>query len=76
MSGDELSAERDCCRNSSGQVVVRFAKQFIKQIEGMEQKSYVLKRARVRFVLYWKKENTENEIKIILPEIVFEVTVR
>jgi len=70
--GDELSVGWDCCRNLKGQVVARFSKQFMKQIETLKQYNYVPKAARVRFILYWKKENTEHEIRIILPEIHFE----
>jgi len=31
-----------------------------------------LKQAKVNFIVYWKKEDSENEAKIILPELYFE----
>ena len=51
---------------------MRFSKQFVEQIETMKEYGYVPKKARIGFIVYWKKENTENEIRIILPEIHFE----
>jgi ATP-dependent DNA helicase RecQ len=44
----------------------------VEQIETMKEYGYVPKKARIGFIVYWKKENTENEIRIILPEIHFE----
>jgi ATP-dependent DNA helicase RecQ len=35
-------------------------------------KGYQLKEAKVNFVVYWRKEGSENEIKIILPELYLE----
>jgi len=34
----------------------------------------VSKTARIRFIVYWKKENAEQEIRIVLPELHFEKT--
>ena len=71
-SGDPLVVDGDCCRNSKGQMILRFSKQFIRQIETMKQRNYIPKTARVRFIVYWQKENSEYEIIIVLPEIGFE----
>ena len=35
-------------------------------------KNYKPKTARVRFIVYWLKEDSEKEIKIVLPEVYFE----
>ena len=71
-SGDELTIDDEGCRNSKGQLVLRFSKQFINQMESIKQKNYVPKTAKIRFIVYWQKEDTEHEIKIILPELYFE----
>ncbi len=71
-SGDELVVDEDSCRNSKGQVVLRFSKQLIKQIEEIKQKSYIPRVAKIKFIIYWKKENLDFETKIILPELYFE----
>jgi ATP-dependent DNA helicase RecQ len=72
ISGDGLILNRDECLNSKGQSVLKFSMQFVRQIELMRQKNYELKKAKVNFIVYWLKEGTEQEIKIILPELYFQ----
>ena len=44
-----------------------------KPIDGLRQKNYVPTSANIRFIVYWKKkDSSEDEIKIILPELYFE----
>ena len=71
-SGDELIVNGDYCLNSKGLRVLRFSQKFISQIENMKQKNYVPKTARIRFIVYWQKEDTDSEIRIVLPEVYFE----
>lgn len=71
-SGDTLTLNGDECLNSKGQSVLKFSTQFIHQIESMKQRNYELKSAKVNYILYWLKEGTEQEVKIILPELHFE----
>lgn len=73
-SGDVLAFDGDCCRNSKGLPVLKFSKQLMNQIEAMKLKNYMPKTARIRFIVYWKKENSEQEDSIILPELYFERT--
>jgi len=73
-SGDKLTVDRDCCRNSKGQVVLKFSKQFMKRIEQRKQKNNIPNTAKIRFIVYWQKENAEHEIRIVLPELHFETT--
>jgi ATP-dependent DNA helicase RecQ len=72
VSGDELKLNGDECLNSKGQSVLKFSMQFVNQIEAMKHKNYELKSAKVNFIVYWLKEGTEQEVKIILPELHFE----
>lgn len=71
-SGDSLAIKDDKCMDSNGNFVLKFSKQFVEQIENMKAKNYNLKRAKVNFIVYWYKEETEQEVKIILPELYFE----
>ncbi|MDP5200883.1 RecQ family ATP-dependent DNA helicase [Flavobacterium sp. DG2-3] len=73
MSGDKLHVSGNECLNSNGQSVLKFSKQFIIKIEEMKAKNYELKSANVNFILFWFKEETSQEFKIILPELYFEV---
>jgi ATP-dependent DNA helicase RecQ len=72
ISGDSLTIKENECLNSKGQPVLRFSKQFMGQIEALKVRNYVLKSAKVNFIAYWRKEVTEQETKIILPELCFE----
>lgn len=72
VSGDELKLNGNECLNPKGQSVLKFSKNFINQIEIMKQKNYELKSAKVNFIVYWIKEEIQQEVKIILPELYFE----
>src|SRR5690606_18690409 len=71
-SGDMLTINGDECLDSTGKSVLKFSKQFVGKMENMKVRNYELKSAKVNFIVYWKKEDAELEVKIILPELYFE----
>jgi len=71
-SGENLIVNGNECLDSDRKPVLKFSKEFVQQVENLKTKNYRLKTAKVNFIVYWKKEGTEEEIKIILPELVFE----
>lgn len=71
-TGDPLTIKDDQCLDENGTSVLKFSKQFVGQISNMKERSYVLKSAKVNFIVYWKKTDSEQEVKIILPELYFE----
>lgn len=71
-SADSLKTNEDACYDMNGHLIIKYSKQFKETIEKENKKGYSLKTARVNFILFWKKEDTENEIKIVLPEVIFE----
>ncbi|MCC6684495.1 MAG: hypothetical protein IT247_05440, partial [Bacteroidia bacterium] len=72
VSGDTLTINGDECLTTSGHSVLKFSKQFLNTIEAQKGKGYHLKQAKVNFIVYWLKEDSETEVKIILPEVYFE----
>lgn len=72
MSGNDLIISGEDCLTSKGQPVLKFSMNFVKQIESMKEKNYLLKSAKVNFILHWAKEGAAQEIRIILPELYFE----
>lgn len=72
MSGDVLTLNGDECLNSHGQSVLKFSQHFLRQIESLKEKNYILKSVKVNFIVYWLKEGAEHEVKILLPELYFE----
>lgn len=71
-SGDELAVQGDYCLNSQGQRVLKFSKKIAGEIELKKQEQYLPKTAKIRFIVYWQKEDADQEIKIVLPELFFE----
>ncbi|MCB0517274.1 MAG: hypothetical protein KDD49_14525, partial [Bacteroidetes bacterium] len=55
-----------------GQSVLKFSQHFLRQIESLKEKNYILKSVKVNFIVYWLKEGAEHEVKIVLPELYFE----
>jgi ATP-dependent DNA helicase RecQ len=73
-SGDRLSVDADGCRTPAGQPVLRFSKAFAGQVESLRQRGFRPAAATIRFIVYWQRESSEQEIRILLPEIWFERT--
>jgi len=71
-SGEKLTLSDDMGLSSNGEPILKFSKHFMKKIESLGERNYVLKGAKVNFIVFWLKEGAQNEIKIILPELYFE----
>ena len=71
-SGDVLTYNESDSLVSNGKTILKFSQNFINQIAKLKERNYILKSAKVNFILYWLKEGAEQEIKIILPELFFE----
>jgi ATP-dependent DNA helicase RecQ len=72
--GDALAINSEYCCNARGTPVLKFSKQRKEIIDGIKRKNYIPKTAKIKFIVYWKGEEMEKEIRIILPEIYFEAT--
>jgi len=74
MSGRELSICEAGCLLGSTQVL-KFSSNFCKQINELKEKGYSPVKASVRHIVFWQDKDKEEEIKIILPDIVFLKTI-
>ncbi|MBC6410808.1 MAG: RecQ family ATP-dependent DNA helicase [Ekhidna sp.] len=72
LSGDLLIKKEEGYANSKDDLVLNFSKQFMNKIEAMKQSNFELKTAKVNFIVYWLKEEAQQEVKVILPELYFE----
>jgi ATP-dependent DNA helicase RecQ len=70
--GDQLIIQEDLCLTAEGQPVLKFSQQFRGLIENRKVHGYRLASAKVNFIVYWKKAGSEQETKIVLPEVWFE----
>lgn len=72
LRGTKLQLNEDSCLLSNGQTVLKFSAGFKDKMEQLGSKGYEPKQAKVSFVVYWTKEETGQEIKILLPVVYFE----
>ena len=68
---DRLEINGDQGLSTQGKPILMFSQGFKKEIESLQGKNYELQSAKVNFIVYWKKEDSGEEIKIILPELCF-----
>lgn len=71
QTGDILIDHGDGYGVPSGPVFLKFSKSFIAKCEELQQKGFGLHEVKIGFLLYWKGQEMEEEIKIVLPEVVF-----
>lgn len=71
VAGDPLTCSELGCLNSEGQMVLKFSNKFVQTMEAQKEKGYTLEAASVNFVVLWKGENLEKDIRILLPEVRF-----
>lgn len=72
ICGEELLIDENGCSTAKRQSILKFSQHFLTIIEEQKQKGHYLKSAKVNFIVFWKKEDSDQEALIILPEICFE----
>lgn len=72
LSGDSLTVSDFGCLNAKGDMVLKFSRSFLERLTEIKNNGFILKKAKVNFIVYWQAENSEQELKIILPELYFE----
>ena len=60
--------------NRKGEKVVQFSKRFKEDITRWSSKGFRIENASVNFIVYWKDEEKNIEVKILLPEIFLKKT--
>ncbi|KAB1157970.1 RecQ family ATP-dependent DNA helicase [Flavobacterium luteum] len=71
-SGDSMIISDEGCKNDRGELVLKFSKKFLERITAMKNSGFELKEAKVNFIVHWTVENKKIEVKIVLPELLFE----
>jgi len=70
-SGDKLIVNNDGCFDEKGNCILKFSNRYKEIISNYQNKGYKLKESVINYIVYWKKEESEDEIKIVLPELKF-----
>jgi ATP-dependent DNA helicase RecQ len=71
-SGDPLKVQQDGLANEKGELVLKYSQHFLKELERYKNLGYEPVEAEVHFVVIWKHQESEKEIRVVLPEMVFE----
>ena len=69
QSGDNLFFKKDRCYNSENQEILKISKAFVSRLNDFIKSGYEVNSVKINFILFWKKEETDREVKIVLPEI-------
>ncbi|WP_242120909.1 RecQ family ATP-dependent DNA helicase [Aestuariivivens sediminicola] len=69
--GDELIANKDGCSDKNGNCLIKFSNSYKEKIIEFEKSGYKLAESKINYIVYWQKEELEDEILIILPELKF-----
>ncbi len=72
VSGDRLLWQEDTCVDATGQVIVSFSKKFREELESWKRKGFLVKEVSVHLVCFWTKEESGEEVKVVLPQLELE----
>ncbi len=70
-SGDKLQVNINGCSDNNGNCILKFSNSYKEKIADYERLGYKLTDGTVNYIVYWTKEETKEEIRIVLPEISF-----
>lgn len=71
-SGDVIQVADEGCKNERGELILKFSKKFLDKLAEIKKNGFELKEARVNYIVYWKGDEKNVEVKIVLPELQFE----
>ena len=71
-SGDSIFICDEGCKNSKGELILKFSKSFLDKLSDIKQNGFQLKEAKVNFKVHWTNDEQKFEVKIVLPELHFE----
>ena len=72
QSGNILQYKDGEWLTDQGKKALRPSKRCTEQIERVQKNGYEPQYAKVNFIVFWRKEEGEQEIRIVLPELHFE----
>lgn len=72
QSGASLRLMEEGLGNAQGQLLCKYSQKFKETLQNHYNRGFKITHAQANFILYWKDEETDQELKIILPELVLE----
>ncbi len=68
-SGDSLIVDEYGCLDQHDNRILKFSKKFMDELNKLLWNGYEIVNASVKYLIYWKEREAENEILVLLPEI-------
>ncbi len=72
FSGSRLTITEDGLADLNGDLILLYAQKFRTVLDGWFAKGFKIAAAKINYVVYWKGETKEEEIKIILPMLLLK----
>ncbi len=72
VSGDQLLLTEQGCTDVKGSMLAKFSKKSLDDLERSRQQGYFPTQARINWIVFWKNDDMERDIRVLLPEIEFE----
>lgn len=70
-SGDKITISDEGCKNEKGELVLKFSRKFLERLDDIKKSGFELEEAKVNFIVHWRDNDKNIEVKIILPELHF-----
>ena len=70
-SGEKIIVNEEGCLNQKNELILKFSKNFRERLLQIKQSGFHPTSAVINYIVYWKNDETNNEIKIVLPELNF-----
>lgn len=71
-SGDSITISEEGCKNEKGELLLKFSKNFLDKLQEIRNNGFELKTAKVNYIVHWKAQDKDQEVRIVLPELNFE----
>ncbi|MDF2381389.1 RecQ family ATP-dependent DNA helicase [Nostoc ellipsosporum NOK] len=73
VSGSRLTVLKDGLGNERGEIVLKFSQKFREEkLKGYINKGFSLVAAKVDFIVYWKNDKSDQEARILLPQLLLK----
>lgn len=72
FSGDLLQTTEDGLSNSRGEPILKYSQKFRAHLKGYLEKGFAITEVRINYIVYWKNEKNDKELKIILPVLLLK----
>jgi ATP-dependent DNA helicase RecQ len=70
-SGEKIIINEEGCSNLKNELILKFSKNFRERLNQLKESGFNPVSGVINYIVYWKNDEMNNEIKIVLPELNF-----